>query len=229
MIWLDAWVSTHACLGAVASSYTSRNGCSCHGVDAINGEREDRGISEVRTARKARATLTVLWESSPSGGDDLTLSAGPVKGWFVATLCPSKGWWHQHFEKGICTWMRDVVSQDWAYTITVLLALLEVFEEEWQMFYLWIPLVSICACVFLLVSSLGGMRGFEVVWTDLAALRHDLAYCEAAEDDSAVSWLIVGRFNRLGVMVPYMEPLYFWASCKCIDFSEICALKELDS
>ena len=26
------------------------------------------------TARKARATLTVLWESSPSSGDDLTLS-----------------------------------------------------------------------------------------------------------------------------------------------------------
>jgi hypothetical protein len=32
------------------------------------------------TARKARATLTMLWESSPSGGDDLTLSAGSVKG-----------------------------------------------------------------------------------------------------------------------------------------------------
>ena len=32
------------------------------------------------TARKARATLTVLWESSPSSGDDLTLSAGSVKG-----------------------------------------------------------------------------------------------------------------------------------------------------
>jgi hypothetical protein len=30
------------------------------------------------TARKACAKLTVLWESSPSGGDDLTLSAGSV-------------------------------------------------------------------------------------------------------------------------------------------------------
>jgi hypothetical protein len=43
------------------------------------------------TARKARATLTVLWESSPSSGDDLTLSAGSVRGQFVATLCPSEG------------------------------------------------------------------------------------------------------------------------------------------
>jgi hypothetical protein len=32
------------------------------------------------TARKARATLTVLWESSLLGGEDLTLSVGLVKG-----------------------------------------------------------------------------------------------------------------------------------------------------
>ncbi len=64
------------------------------------------------TARKARAALTVLWESSPSSGDDLTLSSGSVKGRFVATLAPSEGRWYQHFETGICARMGDVVSQD---------------------------------------------------------------------------------------------------------------------
>ena len=54
------------------------------------------------TARKAHATLTVLWESYPSSGDDLTLSAGSVKGRFVTTLCSSEGQWYQHFETGIC-------------------------------------------------------------------------------------------------------------------------------
>ena len=79
--------------------------------------------------------------------------------------------------------MGDIVSQDQAYTIEVLLALLEMYKEEWQMVYRCIPLNSICACMFLLVSSLGGMQGFEVVWTDLAALRYDLAHHKAAEDD----------------------------------------------
>ncbi len=88
------------------------------------------------TARKAQATLTVLWEASPLGGDDLTLLAGSVKGRFVATLCPSEGRWYQHFETGICARMGDVVSQDRAYTVEVLLALLEMFEEEWQTFHL---------------------------------------------------------------------------------------------
>ena len=101
-----------------------------------------------------------------------------------------------------------MVSQDRAYTIEVLLALLEMFEEEWQRHYLQIPLVAICACMFLLVSSLGGMRGFEVVWTNLAALRYDLSYCELREDDSAVSWPIVGRFKaRHGVLDCYMIPI----------------------
>jgi hypothetical protein len=59
--------------------------------------------------------------------------------------------------------------------------------------------------MFLLVSSLGGMRGFKVIWTDLAALRYDLAYCKAAEDDSVVSWPIVGRFKAWhGVLDCYM-------------------------
>jgi hypothetical protein len=62
--------------------------------------------------------------------------------------------------------------------------------------------------MFLLVSSLGGMRGSEVVWTDLAVLRYDLAYCEAAEDDSAVLWPIVRRFKaRHGVLDCYMIPI----------------------
>jgi hypothetical protein len=75
---------------------------------------------------KAHATLTVLWEASPSSGDNLTLSAGFVKGRFVAMLCPSEGRWYQCFETGICARMGNVVKQDRAYTIEVLLALVHV-------------------------------------------------------------------------------------------------------
>ena len=47
-----------------------------------------------------------------------------------------------------------------------------------------------------------------MVWTDLAALRYDVAYCEASEDETAVSWPIVGRFKaRHGVLDCYMIPI----------------------
>jgi hypothetical protein len=104
--------------------------------------------------------------------------------------------------------MGDVVAQDRAYTIELLLALIEMYEEEWQTYYLRMPLVSVRTCMFLLVSCLGGMQGFEVVWTDLAALKYDIAHCESAEDELAVSWPIIGRFKgQHGILVCYMIPI----------------------
>jgi hypothetical protein len=40
---------------------------------------------------------------------------------------------------------------------------------------------------------------------------------------------VQAEIDRLGVMVSYMKPLYFGASCKCRDFSKKSALKEPDS
>ena len=49
--------------------------------------------------------------------------------------------------------------------------------------------------MFLLLTCLGGMRGYEAVWTDLAALRYDVEYCEELEDFAALAWPIVGKFK----------------------------------
>ena len=114
--------------------------------------------------------------------------------------------------------MGDVVNQDRAYTIQVLLALVQMFEHEWETLHLHMPLASVFACMFLLLSCLGGMRGFKVVWTDIAALRYDVAHCEAPEDELAVSWPIVGRFKaRHGVLDCYMIPIV-GLTCSGIQF-----------
>jgi hypothetical protein len=70
--------------------------------------------------------------------------------------------------------MGDIVSQDRAYTLAVLHKLLESYEAEWMDPNTEMSTKTLCSCMFLLVSCLGGMRGFEVMWTDLAALRYDL-------------------------------------------------------
>lgn len=160
------------------------------------------------TARQARATLTVLWEASPESGGDITLSSASVKGRFMATCNPSEGRWYQHFASGINARMGDIVRQDRAYTLEIIWKLLEMYEQEWEEYGYEIPIPTISACMFLLVSSLGGMRGFEVVWTDLAALRYDLQFCEDSQDYTAVSWPIVGRFKaHHGVLGCYMIPI----------------------
>ena len=62
--------------------------------------------------------------------------------------------------------MEDVVSQDRVFTIEVLLALLQMYEEEWETYYLRMLLVSVSACMFLLVTCLGGMplKTNKLIW-----------------------------------------------------------------
>jgi hypothetical protein len=171
------------------------------------GQKED-SLVKYGTARKIRSTQTVLWESSPLSGADITLSTGSVKGRYVATMCPSESRWYQRFETGIAIRIGDVVSQDRAFTLDVLLELVRMYEDEWNQWGNAIPLNKICACMFLLVSCLGGMRGFEVMWTDLAALRYDVRYCLDRNDKSGISWPVIGRFKaRDGFLDCYMIPI----------------------
>ena len=169
-----------------------------------------RGGGKVKysTARGIRGAATVIWRSSPDSQSDLVFSSASARGRFIATKCPSESWWYSRFSSGINARMGDVVDQDRAYTLEVILALLEMYELEWEKDGLGMPLNSMYSCMFLLVSCLGGMRGYEVVWTDLAALRYDLNYMESRGDKSAIAWPIVGRFKaRNGVLDCFVVPI----------------------
>jgi hypothetical protein len=160
------------------------------------------------TTRQQRKAWTVLWEASPESGCDITLSAGGRGGRYTATCNPTEGNFFVRLTSGMCARIGDVVGQDKAYTLGVVLKLLGMYEAEWGDLGLGMAEESLSACMFLLVTCLGGMRGYEAVWTDLATLRYDLAYCEKLEDESAVSWPIVGRFkSNHGVAGCYMVPI----------------------
>ena len=83
------------------------------------------------TARKTRATYTVLWNVSPESGTDLSFSAAG-KGQVHATLNPAEGRFYERFALGCGARLGDVVKQDRAYLIKVLLKLLEMYEAEYQ-------------------------------------------------------------------------------------------------
>jgi hypothetical protein len=160
------------------------------------------------TARKIRAAYTVIWDASPESGGDITLSASSLQGRYVATFNPSEGRWYQFFSLSCFARMGDIVRQDRAYTLQVLLRLLSMYEAEWNDLGFEMSLESMCSCMFLLVTCLGGMRGYEAVWTDLAALRYDVEFCEMSDDYTAVAWPIVGRFKaEHGVAGCYMIPI----------------------
>ena len=65
------------------------------------------------------------------------------------------------------------MRQDQAYSIDIVHKLLEMYEDEYQDATTAMSLNSICACMFLLLTCLGGMRGYKAMWTDLPGLRYD--------------------------------------------------------
>ena len=115
---------------------------------------------------------------------------------------------YQMFATGCCARSGDIVKQDRAYTIEVLMALLVMYAAQYSDLGDGMQMNSICSCMFLLLTCLGGMRGYEALWTDLATLRYDLVYCESIEDYSAVAWPIVGRFKaHNGIAGCYLIPI----------------------
>lgn len=160
------------------------------------------------TARMIRSTSTVLWENSPASGSDIVLSSGQVRGRFVATMCPSEGRWYQHFSAGCAARMGDIVTQDRAYTIEIVLAVIQMYEDNFQQEGFNMSILTFEAAMFFMISCFGGFRGFETVWTDLAALRYDVQFCEDTDDYTAVAWPVTGRFkNEKGMWGHYYIPI----------------------
>ena len=120
----------------------------------IHSMRKGRGGDWVQygTARKKWACLNVLWQPSPVAGADNTSSFGSIRGHYVATLCPSEGQWCQRFEIGINnTRMGDIVSQDRAYTLELLHALLEIYDwsgKDMDTQHQWYLFIQLCSCSF---------------------------------------------------------------------------------
>ena len=159
------------------------------------------------SARMIRSTSTVTWENSPFSGSDIAFSSGSAQGRFIATMCPSEGRWYEHFNRGCSVRMGDIVSQDRAYSIDIVLYIINMFEEQFQEQGYNIPLSDMEAAMFFMISCFGGFRGYETVWTDLAALRYDVQYSED-QDDPAVAWPVTGRFkNEHGVWGHYYIPI----------------------
>ena len=123
-------------------------------------------------------------------------------------MCPSEGRWYTLFTTGVSIRKGDVVHQDRAYTLEIVHAIVDLFEQQFQEEGYIMPVRDMEAAIFFIISCMGGFRGYETVWTDLGALRYDINYCEEIDDYSAVAWPVTGRFkNEQGAWNHYMIPI----------------------
>ncbi len=57
-----------------------------------------------------KSTITVLWENSPLSKSDIVLSSENMRGWYIATLCPSESRWYKNFSRGVATRSGDIAK-----------------------------------------------------------------------------------------------------------------------
>ena len=69
------------------------------------------------------------------------------------------------------------------------------YEAEYEELGVDVPLNSTCYCMVLLLTCLGGMRGYQAICIDLANLGYDLLYYKSLDDFLAVAWPIIGRLK----------------------------------
>ena len=154
-IWIYTWVHSNA------TSWASQVGSAqCYTVGPPTWDKAHRTWAE--------AVDIHVWHSKNDKGyyyyhlQGLTFewfgyhfSSVRVQVWVIATLCPSEWRWHQHFSLSASGRMAgDMVTQeqDRAYTIDVLLAMIDMLEDRFQELGYGFPLREMEAIMFFILT-----------------------------------------------------------------------------
>jgi hypothetical protein len=148
-----------------------------------------------------QSTHSEVWKASPDSGLGLVFTDERKQ--YTATMNPIEGIWFNKFMDGLDIRMADITKQDRAFSLGIMHALLmNKYETDWRENGEDIDIDEITATLFSTVTFSGDMRGYETKWTDLAALRAELANIELTQDYRGVadSGEVQGR--RQGNMPP---------------------------
>jgi hypothetical protein len=135
------------------------------------GGRHDHHQIQYSSARKVRSAFSNNFHASQAQLGALTFSAG--KGHHFASCSVTNGMWYSRFQDGVHCHMGDVLKQDMAISIGVMLKLQELFERDYQESSGEERQKIVEGATFALIAYCISLRGFEVPKIDLAALREN--------------------------------------------------------
>ena len=122
---------------------------------------------------------------------------------------------YERFSLAVSVRMRAVARQDQAYTIEVVHAMMDMWEQDFIMLCYNMPPNKMEACLFFLITCTGGYQGFETIWMNIGALLYDLENCEEREDYSAVLWPMVRCNPGCGATTTSQELELWHQDSKC--------------
>ncbi len=154
---------------------------------------------QFETIRKLRSSYTNVYMGSLEGVSSLHTSSGEIGKQYLSR-CPTHSLWFERFTKGCLSRMGQLVKQDMALSVGVILALLQLLDDDWQQASTRAQLTKIAGLgAFVTIAFCGSFRGTEVFLTDLAGLHR---YATQPPDPSLPAHVIIpllGRFkNEIG-------------------------------
>jgi hypothetical protein len=169
----------------------------------------DPGINEATvqyaTATAMTTALGALWEVSVQSKEETVMVRDMMKSY--VTTNPVKSQWYERFLNGMHKRMGDCVKQDEAISIEQMVALMEVFEDDWKELMRNRRRTSsqtrevLFPALFAVVAYCGALRGEEVPLMDFEATKEfsgsGMEHPDEAKRHSVIA--LHGRFkNELG-------------------------------
>ena len=163
---------------------------------------------QFETMRKLRSTFSNLHHVSVAGAAErVALGQNSAKTFLLA--CPTHSLWFENFLQGCLLRMGQVVQQDRAISIRVLLALLLGLEQEWATADDCKRQTLAFMGAFCCIAYGGSFRGNEVFLTDLFGL---IKYTQMALQEDGVRYIIIpllGRFKSEAGEQYHLTPLIY--------------------
>jgi hypothetical protein len=125
-------------------------------------------FQQFESIRKLRATYSNVYMASLVGGDSLR-SFGGDRAKYYLTSSPTQSLFFERFALGCVRRMGQEVRQDWAITLPVVHALLELLEQDWE-----IPAareMAVMVGAYVVIAFGGSFRGNEVFLVDMYGIR----------------------------------------------------------
>ena len=149
--------------------------------------------TQFATIRKERSCFSNLYHASAVGSSAMSsLGRDTVKSFL--TDCPTQSLWFERFSRGCLYRMGEVVKQDLAISIDVMLCMMNLFDEAWlRSTDPWDKSEIAAVALYCMIAFCGSFRGHEVFLVDLFGL---LKYHALAQNDVSMNYCVVPLLGK---------------------------------
>ena len=149
--------------------------------------------TQFATIRKERSCFSNYYHASAEGVSAMSTLGRDLAKAFL-TDCPTQSLWFERFARGCLYRMGEVVKQDLAISIQVMVALMDLFESAWTQATDAVVKSDLASvALYCMIAFCGSFRGHEVFLVDLFGL---LKYEDMRSSDPSMNYCVIPLLGK---------------------------------